>query len=160
MNGLVATYSELFLRVLTRLMPLQNARLDISINNDMYDKAQAEISRILAEMVKLNETAKADDFVFGALQRSLSSYTAQADSYSAARGQAWDDFNRLNIEFSRQLLTDLRLVGKEQIPVLIEIRRDLGLDSNIEEFRKQMDSNWERMSQQNDALLSKLQLDG
>jgi predicted translin family RNA/ssDNA-binding protein len=160
MNGLVATYGELLLRVIARLMPLQKARIDISINDDMYNKAQAEVTRVLAEVAKFNEAAKVDDIVFGALQRALTSYREQAESYSAARSRAWDDFNHLNVEFVWQLLTDMQLVGEQQIPVLIEIRRDLGLTSDIEEFRKQMDANWKRMSRQIDMLLSSLRPDG
>jgi hypothetical protein len=159
-NGLVATYGELLLRVVARLMPLQKARIDISINDDLYNKMHAEVTRVLAEMAKFNEAATVDDLVFGALQRAFNSYQEQAKVHGDARGRAWNDFNRLNIEFARQLLTDMRLIGEQQIPVLIEIRRDLGLNADLDAFRKQMDDNWKRMSLQIDGLLNALRPDG
>jgi hypothetical protein len=156
-NQLVATYGELSLRLMARLMPLQEARTEISINDDLYNKAQAEVTRVLAEMAKFNEAAQVDDAVFGALKRAFDAYQAQAKTYADARGAAWDEFSRLNVEFCKQLLVDMRQIGEEQIPVLIEIRRDLGLTAEIGAFREQMDAQWKRMATQIDEMLSALQ---
>lgn len=156
-NQLVAAYAELLLRLMARLMPLQEARTDISINDDLYNKAQAEVTRVLAEMAKFNEAAQVNNAVFGALQRAFDAYQAQAKTYADARSAAWDEFNRLNIEFCRQLLVDMRQIGEQQIPVLIEIRRDLGLTAELGAFREQMDAQWKRMAAQIDAMLSALQ---
>lgn len=107
---------------MARLMPLQKARFHISINDDLYNKSQAEVTRVLGQMAKFNEAAQVDDRVFGALQRTFDNYQDQIAKYAADRSEAWEQFNRLNIEFCRQLFTDLRVVGQLQIPVLIEIR--------------------------------------
>ena len=156
-NQLVATYGELLLRLLARLIPLQKARTDISINDGLYNKAQAEVTRVLAEMAKFNEAAQVSDAVFNALQRAFDSYQCQAETYAAERSASWDEFNRLNFEFCRQLLTDMRGLGEQQIPVLIEIRRDLGLTAELGAFREQMEAQWNRMSAQLDAMLRALQ---
>lgn len=156
-NQLVATYGELLLRLMARAIPLHNARSDISINDDLYNKAQTQVSRVLAEMTKFNEAAQVNDVVFAALRRSFDDHQAQATKYASERGAAWDEFNHLNIEFCRQLFTDMRIVGEQQIPVLIEIRRDLGLVTDLATFQQQMESQWNRMSAQFDALLRTLQ---
>lgn len=156
-NQLVATYGELLLRLLARLIPLQKARTDISINDGLYDKAQAAVTRVLSNIAKFNEAAQVNGAVFAALQRAFDGYQAQAALYAEARSAAWDEFNRLNAEFCRQLLTDMRLMGEQQIPVLIEIRRDLGLTAELGAFREQMDAQWNRMAAQIDAMLRALQ---
>lgn len=157
-NQLVAAYGELLLRLVARLMPLQKARTDISINDGLYNKAQAEVTRVLAEMAKFNEGAHVNDVIFGALQRAFDAYQAQTKIHADARGTAWDEFNRLNVEFLRQLLVDMRLMGEQQIPVLIEIRRDLGLTAELGAFREQMDAQWNRMAAQIDAMLRALRV--
>lgn len=156
-NQLVATYGELLLRLMERAIPLHKTRSDISINDDLYIKAQAQVTRVLVEMTKFNEAAHVNDAVFAALQRSFEGYQAQTLKYAAKRKAAWNKFNCLNVEFCRQLLTEMRIVGEQQIPVLVEIRRDLGLTTELAAFRQQMESQWIRMSAQFDALLRTLQ---
>ena len=157
-NQLVATYGELLLRLLARLLPLQKAKVDISINDDLYNKAQTEVTRVLAEMAKFNEAAQVNTDVFKALQRSFDGYQAQSTVYADARSAAWAEFNQLNIQFCRELLVELRQIGEQQIPVLIEIRRDLGLIAELGAFREQMDAQWNKMSVQIDAMLNSLQV--
>jgi hypothetical protein len=156
-NRLVGAYGELLLRLLERLMPLQKAKSDIAINDQLYNKAQSEIQRVLAEMAKFNESAQVNDLVFGALQRSCSAYQSQANDYAHASQAAWTEFNTLNVKFLRQLLSDMKLIGDQQIPVLVEIRRDLGLTADLEAMRSQMEEQWARMSSQIDNMISALQ---
>jgi hypothetical protein len=156
-NQLVSAYGELLLRLMARLMPLQKARVDISISDDLYNKSQAEVTRVLGQMAKFNEAAQVDDRVFGALQRAFDGYQDQTTKYAADRSEAWEQFNRMNIEFCRQQLTDLRVVGELQIPVLVEIRRDLGLTSDLNAYREQMQTQWNRMAAQLESMLRALQ---
>ncbi|WP_446808333.1 hypothetical protein ACH50O_13615 [Methylomonas sp. 2BW1-5-20] len=156
-NQLVGTYGELLLRLMERLVPLQKAKLAIAINDDLYNKAQFEVQRVLSEMARFNESAQSNEQVFGALERAFASYQAQTQNYAEARQDAWADFNNLNIQFCRQLFIDMRIVGQQQISVIIEIRRDLGLTAYLAEMREQMESQWERMSIQLDRMISALQ---
>lgn len=155
-NQLVASYGELLLRLIARLLPLQNVRTDIAINDDQYNKTQNEVTRVLAEMARFNETAQVNDSAFNALQRAFNAYQEQSQMYAAQRVTAWVKFKHLNGEFCRQLLTDMRIVGKQQIPVLIEMRRDLGLTAELGAFHEQMDAQWGRISTQLDTMLSDL----
>jgi hypothetical protein len=157
-NQLAANYSELLLRLISRLMPLQEARIDISINDDLYNKTQVEVTRVLAEMARFNEAANVNTAVFDALKRAFDGYQTRAQTYADARSAAWDEFNRLNVEFYRQLLVDMRQISEQQIPVLIEIRRDLGLTAELGAFQEQMDAQWNRMAAQIDAILSTAQV--
>lgn len=156
-NELVATYGEVVLRLMAQLSPLHNTRSDISINDDLYNKTQAQVDRVLAEMAKFNEAAQVDDAIFAALRRSFDGYQTQATKYATDRSAAWDKFNSLNVTFVKQLLKEMRAIGEQQIPVLIEIRRDLGLTTELDAFRRQMESQWNRMSVQLDALIHTLQ---
>lgn len=157
-NRLVGSYGELLIRLMERLIPLQNAKSDIAINDQLYDKAQSEVYRVLSEMAKFNESAQVNDLVFGALQRSLNTHQSLANDYANARQAAWAEFSALNVKFLRQLLVDMRLIGDQQIPVLVEIRRDIGLTADLEAMQAQMEEQWARMSQQIDKMISALQV--
>ncbi len=155
-NRLVADYGELMLRVMGTAIPLHRIRSEIAVQNDLYNQAQTQVTSVLAEMAKFNEAAQVNDARFGALQRSFEGFQAQASQYANARSQSWSEFNRHNVEFCRQLITEMRAIGEQQIPVLVEIRRDLGLTTDLEAFREQMEAQWNRMAAQLEALLQQL----
>lgn len=155
-NQLVASYTELLLKLMIRVAPLHRAKLDINISDDLYNKAQAEVNRVLSEMTKYNESAQSSHEVFEALQQSFENHQKFASKHAEDRGKAWEHFNQLNIEFSRMLIADMQTLGQEQIPVMVEIRRDLGLTTDLNAFSDQMQANWKHMSGQMDALLKAL----
>lgn len=53
-NQLVASYGELALQLMVRLLPLQKARSDIAISDDFYNKFQGELTRVLGQTAAFN----------------------------------------------------------------------------------------------------------
>ena len=153
-NQLSALYGELVLKLMAKLAPVQKAKIDIRSSDDLYSKAQAEVTRILSEMTKQNESGQRN--AFRALNSNFEFQQDQARKHASARSEAWDRFNKSNIQFSRNLFSELRAIGSQQIPVLIAIRRDLGLSGEIEVMEAQMHLQWERMEKQLDALVAAL----
>lgn len=156
-NQLVAEYGELLLKLLSIIMPLQRARTDIAICNDLYNQAQSEVKRVLAEMTKFNEQAQTNSAVLDALQRSFAFHQSQSEKYSRQRTEHWKEFNEGNIAFCRGLAIEMKRLGELQIPVLIAIRQDLGLTGELETFKAQMQTNADRMTTQLDALIKALE---
>jgi hypothetical protein len=126
---LSATYGELVLKLMIQLMPVGKAKADIEIADGLYTKAQTEVARILSEMAKQNESGHPDPRVFQVLNTSFDSQQAQARKYADDRNEAWTRFNANNLVFQRYLLQEMREIGAQQVPVLVEIRRDLGINS-------------------------------
>jgi len=155
-NQLAAEYGELVFRLMTHLVPVSDAKSDIQIADDLYSKAQAEVNRILSEMTKLNESGRPAPSVFEALDRSLRFQQDQAAKYASKRNDAWERFNQHNITFQKYLLSQLRDIGSKQIPVMIEIRRDLGLTGDLAEIEASMKKQWLRMEAHFDALIAAL----
>jgi len=88
-NQLAGDYAELVLKLMTHLMPVNDARLHIQISDDLYSKEQAEVNRILGEMTKLNESSRPDPPTFGALQHSFgSSRIKQQSTRKSEQGMA------------------------------------------------------------------------
>jgi hypothetical protein len=156
-NKLVAGYSELLLRPMVRVAPLHRLTNRIEIHDKLYNESQAQVTRVLGEMSKFNEAAEVDSRVFEALQRSFDGYQEQASFQANERSRAWDEFNSLNIQFCRQLLEELGDVVAQQIAVVVEIRRDLGLDSNLDAFRTQMEEQRLRITSQLEELFKAVQ---
>jgi hypothetical protein len=155
-NQLVAEYGELVFKLMTHLVPVGRAKSDIQIADDLYSKAQAEVNRILSEMTRLNESGRPDASTFEALNRSLRFQQDQTAKYAETRNDAWKTFNQHSITFQKYLLSQLRDIGSKQIPVMIEIRRDLGLTGDLAEIESNMKQQWSRMEAHFDALIAAL----
>jgi hypothetical protein len=106
---------------------------------------------------KCNESTQTDGAIFKALQRAFDFQQSQAQLYASERSEHWDNFNKLNVEFCRSLIPEMQRLGEIQIPVLVEIRRDLGLTGELDAFRAQMQANAERMKNQLENLLNAIQ---
>ena len=136
------------------MAPVQKARIDIQISDDLYSKAQAEVTRILSEMARQNESGESNDAAFRALNANFEFQQGKAKQFASERGEAWNRFNKYNLEFLRNLFSEFRTIGSQQIPVLIAIRRDLGLSGEIEAMEAQMHAQLHRMEKQLDALVA------
>lgn len=159
-NKLAASYGELLLRLMAKTSPMHRLKNQIEIHDKLYNENQSQVSRVLGEMAKFNEAAKVDNRVFAALQQSFDNYQKQSAFQAEERSRAWDEFNSLNVQFCKQLFEELRDVVAQQIVVLVEIRKDLGLSSNLDAFRAQMEEQRITAAKQVDELLKSLQENG
>ena len=155
-SQLASEYGELVLKLMTQLLPASRAKSDIQIADDLYSKAQAEVTRLLSEMAKLNESGRPDPQAFQSLDINLKFHQTQTAKYADERNTAWTAFNQNSLAFQRYLLTQLREIGSKQIPVVVELRRDLGLTGDLAEIEAHMKRQWVRMESQFDALITAL----
>lgn len=155
-NKLAGEYGELIFKLMTHLTPASQTKIDIQVADDLYSKAQTEVTRILAEMAKLSESGKPNPEAFQALNTSFTFQQGQASKYADERSDAWKRFNQHNVIFQKFLLSQLRDIGSKQIPVMIEIRRDLGLTGDLAEIEAHMKQQGLRIEAQFDALIASL----
>lgn len=155
-NQLAAQYGELVFKLMTHLLPIGRAKIDIQIADDLYSEAQAEVTRILSEKTKLNESGRPDPQTFQALDTSFRFHQGRTVKHGNARSDAWERFIQHNLTFQKYLFTELKGIGSKQIPVMIEIRRDLGLTGDLAEIEAHMKEQWVRMEAHFDALIAAL----
>ena len=153
-NKLVGEYGEFFIDLLALLQPAHNARADIQIADHHYKQSQAEVTRVLGEMTKLNEIGKSDPVAFRALQSSFDFGQGQSAKFAADRDAAWFRFNAANIAFQRAVLTKLRDLVPRQVPVMIALRHDLGLSGEFDELETQLRQQMQRMEERFNALIA------
>jgi hypothetical protein len=158
-SQLAAEYGELVFKLMTHLLPVSRAKTAIQIADNLYSEEHFEVRRLLSEMAKLNESGRSDPQVFQALDTSFKFHQSQTTKYADERSTAWIAFNQSNIAFQRCLLTQLRDIGAKQIPVMIEIRRDLGLTGDLAGIEAHMKQQWLRMESNFDALIAALKDD-
>ena len=75
---------------------------------------------------------------------------------SFAGNESWKLFNKYNLNFQTHLLSELREISYQQIPLLVEIRRDLGLIGDLTEIETHMKQQWDRMEAHYETLIATL----
>lgn len=158
-SQLSSEYGELIFKLMPHLIPVSQSKIDIQISDDHYTKAQNDVTRILAEMAKARESGKSDPHVLQALDSNFKFQQSQVRQYADDRNTAWSNFNQQSQAFQRYMLAQLKDIGAKQIPVLVEIRRDLGLTGDLVEIEAHMKSQWLRMEAHFDALVVQLKGD-
>lgn len=155
-NDLVVDFGEIIVKSIANSAPVQNHRFNIASANDLYERAVTEVRQILSKMAELTESGQSNEAAYRALQNSFELQQSLADKYLTERSSHQREFQRESQVFSRDVMIELRKIGRRQIPALIAIRQDLGLTTEIEEFHAQMERNWDRMSKALDAALDKI----
>lgn len=156
-SQLSADYGELAFKLMTDLIPAIKAKNDTELADDFYNRTQVEINRILSEQRKIIESANQNPTILQSLQHSFQFEQEQAVKYSAEKSEGWERFNQYNIIFQKHLLTELREISFKQIPVMVEIRRDLGLTGDLSEVETHMRQQWVRMETHFEALIAAIE---
>ena len=154
---LVGAYGVLLFKVLSKIQPIHRLQANILISNDLYNLAQSEVSRVLAEMTHYNESAKTDEAVFNALRRSFEFQQAQSTKFAEERNELYQQRNSLNVAFAKELIAEMKQTGELSIEVMVEIRRELDVGGDINMFMQQMNEQRQKMSLQLDSLLNGLE---
>ncbi|WP_219702873.1 hypothetical protein [Marinomonas lutimaris] len=156
LNDLVLAYSVLFFRLLAKVSPINDSRSDINIINYHYDESQIEIKRILAGMTSQNESGAPNKVVFEALNKSFEFHSNRSKELTDERDECWKNVNELTRKFAIEVAEEMKVIVLLQIPVLVGIRKELDLETDIESYKQQVVNNSEKLSEQLDVFISSM----
>lgn len=158
-SRLSSDYGVLLLKLAEYLIPITKFKSDQKIANEYCEKSQAEINRLISEMARINESGKPDEQVFQVLLSSTEFHQKQSDKYAKERDAAYQSCMHHSKIFQRQLFIHLKEIYVQHVPVMIELRRDLGLTGDLTELETHFHNQYERMQEQINSLINKLDLE-
>ena len=144
-------FGAVFLRLLSFLSPLQKEKVDIEINNELYDEAHNEAKALRQEIDRINQGGMIDYLRLQAIQSAFDFKCKQADQYAGARGEASKNYVVELKKFNHLLMVEMRSLTEVQLRLMIAARGDLGLTSDSYELRKQLELQWSVMLAEYDA---------
>lgn len=156
LSELVSSYGELTLHLTTKLFPIEQLKTDIKLVSEQYDQANLERQRILNEMTRLNEAGVADPGRFDALKRSFEALHHLANEKAEERGQLYDKLNLANSDFAKHLMQQMHVIGPQTDSALIALREELGVDTDVSEFKNRLSVQREKAHRALDGLLESL----
>ncbi len=155
-NELVIAYNDVLFKLMIKVMPISEQKDEITIINKHYDETQVEIKRLLAEMRHQNESVVQDEQVFNTLDASFKFQQKIAKDLADERNECWNKVNEYTKKFALQLMDEMKVIAELQAPVMIGIRKELDLDTNIESYKELINSRTERVKEQLDNFLASL----
>lgn len=156
MNKLVIAYSGIVFKLMIKMKPISDHKIKIDIIDKHYEESQVEIKRILSLMSYQNESGSPDASIFKALDSSLKFHQKQSKGLSDERNDHWDKVNDYTTEFALQLIDELKVINNLQTPVMVGIRKELDIETNVEDYEKSAKSNTDRITKQLDDFLISL----
>ncbi|MCX5782094.1 MAG: hypothetical protein NT145_05265 [Elusimicrobia bacterium] len=153
LNELVIAYNGLVLKLVANVIPIGEQRIQINIKNVHYDESQTEIKRILAEMSRQNESGAPDGNIFKSLNSSFEFHQTKAKKLNDERNECWNKVNELTKQFILLLSDEMKEIALLQVPVMVGIRKELDIDTNIESYKELINKSTERIREQLDNFL-------
>lgn len=154
---LSASYNNLMMKLLKDLIPLYSAKNKMKIHKELYSQEQSRIYEIIEKMqpfITQNKIAHAD---FAFLQSALKSANDELNKQDSLAIQFEQEFNKLNIEFGKNLLQELKSISiNELLPMLIAIRKDLGLPTDEESYKQQFNDQLQRTEESLNELIKSI----
>ena len=135
-------FGVLFLKVLPRLIPVDNAKTDIEINDSSYLTFSAEVSRLLREMQRLREEGPQDGVMLKYIQNAYEFNSVQAEKYAAARANAYDVHGKVMSEFNDWFLPEMKNLTSYQLELMVAIREELSVISDVADLQRQLERHW------------------
>lgn len=131
-SELVSKYNDLLMRSAFSRAVLGKA---ISDRNDWERKCEHSVSeseRVLLELNRLKEVPPSDSEIIGAVMGSYEHYFTEAEEARLELNGAEVRVRIERLRLLKSLLPNVKEIAEFQVSVLVGIRKDLGLTSNVE----------------------------
>ncbi len=139
---LTVAFVALFLRLLPRLVPVQDAMSDIEIHNSTHAHWADEVSRVQREIQRFKEEGRQDGAVYKYLTGMSQFNSIQAKKSADAGALAYKVHAEKLGEFNAFLLPEMKGLAKEQLKVMVAMREELGIVSDVAELQRQLERQW------------------
>lgn len=147
-------YWELTQKVMLRLPPMQLLKAEINLCSTMYDQTMAEVKRIINSMNHLRESGSVDERAMYGLKSSFDFLSEQAAEQAKKRSDANFRFNKLCDDYNKELMSDMMPLALLQAKVVIAIRQDLGIETDVPRMMAHTKQQWSKVSAAVEELFS------
>ncbi len=156
-SGLASSHGEVLGRTIVQVMPIRNAVSSLEIQDSLFNEHQTEIKRILAAMTAGNESGKADFENFDVKNRSLEFHKKQSANIEVERKRLRMLHTSLQLDFVQSVASTMKVLMMEFLPLMLELRRELDVGGNYDDFKDLLETQGRRMQGMLDSVVADLQ---
>lgn len=155
-GAIAAHYTKINIKFLPDLQPIHALQADIDYKSNWLQRIQSEISRILSLQVAHNELGNNDQAHFERLQRSFESQQGLFVQVSDERNKLWKQLLPLQRKLSLAILEEVRTVQPMCIELLIAMRSDFEVISELDIFLRSAEKNMNEVIEELHSSLSRI----
>ena len=108
-------------------------------------------------MEERNKSNQIDPGLWDTLKYYFDFNQAECDKVSNERDSKWKEYNRLQREFAKIVMMELKSISLLTIPALINIRKEMNLETDEIEYKNQLEFQFNKMEKSLDKFLSEIE---
>ena len=155
-SALASSYGEVLGRTVVQVMPIRNAVASLELQDGLFKEHATEIKRILVAMTAANESGKADFENFDVKNRSLEFHKKQTANIEEERKRLRLLHTSLQLEFMQSVASTMKVLMMEFLPLMLELRRELDVGGNYDDFKDLLETQGRRMQGMLDSVVADL----
>lgn len=156
-NGLASSYGEVLGQLIVQVMPIRNAASTLELHDARYEEHQLSMRRILAEMAPGTDAGDANAPGAVTRSRAFDFHKKQAETIEAERVTLRSIQKALQFDFMKSVAATTKALSLQLLPLMIELRRELDVGGDYDDFKELLEEQAERMQQMLDRVASDLQ---
>lgn len=133
---LAGGYSRLFIELMVEAKRAHSLKVDIGVNRDAYETLSAERQRIVSAIKEASESV-APKYIVEALSASFDRVTKQIEKNASEYDAFTKAYNAELPIYARAAAEKISEISPLQAEISAGLRRELGLDVDLEEMRRQ-----------------------
>jgi hypothetical protein len=159
-SDLIGTFSVLHLSLIGAAQPIRQLLSEIDFYTTLWEGALAEQERALSAIAQFAESGdtESDEARRKALHLTVDTQTRFLRDHSETRQTLQVERNALQGEFVKNLMLGLKAINTRVQPIMVAIRREMHIDSQIEAYADAVSEQQDRVAGAVAALMA--QLDG
>jgi hypothetical protein len=126
--------TAVFFEMISKAQSMFDLKIQIEMHESMRSFAQREFDQLIARSKALNEAPQPDYQQLTRLSQSIDLYRDQIDVHNKSILESLNKKLELQKKYSSELLSEIQPIVQAQIPLMIEIRKELELTSNAVEI--------------------------
>lgn len=142
---LTGLYGESFMRLSTKVITIRKLTSQIEDLTDWIDRAKKEVQRVNAAITQFHETCQSNQAIYTALLGSSKTSEEHLGKLLRDKADLWKRMIPARMEFGMYVLTELEKLQDFQVEVICSLRRELGLQTDVAQFKAQQEEQRQRI---------------
>ena len=146
-GAVMSDYGAAFMRSVPKAAQIQLERAHAATQDALYNDAQLQVKRVLAEMTAFNEAGVADPNKFQRLERSFDFFSTQSQKHADARQTHQEAANALQMAYLHHVVATMKILSAKFVPLLVAVRHELGFDGELAQFQRMLERQTARIEE-------------
>ncbi len=126
--------TSIFFEMISKAQPMFDLKLEAEMHESLKNFAQREFDQLIGKAKTQNDAGQIDPHQLTELSQSIDQYKERIETHSRAMIDCLDRKLALQKTYLAELMQETKPIVETQIPLMVQLRRELELTSNAAEI--------------------------